>query len=84
MKDHNIDILAMTETWLRQSDEDNMVVGDITVDGFFPSNILPELEKKVWLHWLIIQEEIICEMHTYKMRSFECMDACVTAGGTSL
>jgi hypothetical protein len=84
VKDRNIDVLAITETWLKETDEDNVqVVGDITADGFSFKHVA-RAGKKGGGVGLLFRKTLSVKCTPVKMKSFECMDACITSGGTSL
>ena len=84
VKDHNVDIVALTETWLKDTEQDNtQAIGDITPDGYCFKHVTRSRKKGGGVG-LPFKKTLSLEVTRVATKSFECMDACLTSGAVSL
>ena len=77
--DSNLDIIALTETWLSTDDRDQRIIGEITPPGY---NFLqvPRLGKKGGGVAVLCRDNFKIQMKpSFKAKSFECMEVSITA-----
>lgn len=84
VKDHDVDMVALTETWLKDTDQDNtQAIGDITPDGYCFKHVARSGKKGGGVG-LLFKKTLSLEVTRVTTKSFECMDACLTSGAVSL
>ena len=84
VKDHNVDIVALTETWLKDTEQDNtQAIGDMTPDGYCFKHVARSGKKGGGVG-LLFKKTLSLEVTKVTTKSFECMDACLTSGAVSL
>jgi exonuclease III len=82
--DHDVDVVALTETWLKADDQDNAKsIGDVTPDGYTFKHVARSGRKGGGVG-LLFRKTLSVKVTPVKVKSFECMDACITTGGVTL
>ena len=82
--DSDLDLIALTETWLSSSDRDQRVIGEITPPGYVFHQV-PRLGKKGGGVAVLIRDSFKVEMKpTFDAKSFECMELAITAASVSV
>ena len=82
--DHDVDVVALTETWLKVYYQDiAKSIGDVTPDGYTFKHLARSGRKGGGIG-LLFRKTLSVEVTPVKVKSFECMDACITTGGVTL
>ena len=83
-RDFNMDIVALTETWLTGTETDQVVIGDVTPPGYV-FNHIPRTNRKGGGVAILSKTCLKIKTHVpYKAKSFENFQATITCSGTTI